>query len=43
VKNSDWDIKSNTFNFSEDLKYGQMGEKRIRKMLESLVEGSFEV
>jgi hypothetical protein len=43
MKNSDWDIKSNSFNFAEDLKYGQMGEKRIRKMLESLVEGSFEV
>jgi hypothetical protein len=43
MKNSDWDIESNTFNFNEDLKYGQMGEKRIRDMLESLVEGSFEV
>jgi len=43
VKNSAWDIKSNTFNFAEDLKYGQLGEKRIRRMLENLVEGSFEV
>ena len=43
MKNSDWDIKKNTFNFSADLKYGQMGEGRIRKMLENLVEGSFEV
>lgn len=43
MKNSKWDIESNTFNFDEDLKYGQMGEKRIRNMLENLVEGSFEV
>ena len=43
MKNSKWDIESNTFNFAADLKYGQMGEKRIRNMLESLVEGSFEV
>lgn len=43
MKNSKWDIKENTFNFAEDLKYGQLGEKRIRKMLENLVEGSFEV
>jgi len=43
MKNSKWDIEKNTFNFSEDLKYGQLGEKRIRKMLENLVEGSFEV
>ena len=43
MKNSAWDIKSNTFNFAEDLKYGQLGEKRIRRMLENLVEGSFEV
>lgn len=43
MKNSKWDIESNTFNFDEDLKYGQMGEKRIRNMLEHLVEGSFEV
>jgi len=43
MKNSKWDIESNTFNFAEDLKYGQMGEGRIRAMLENLVEGSFEV
>jgi hypothetical protein len=43
MKNSKWDIEKNTFNFAEDLKYGQLGEKRIRKMLENLVEGSFEV
>lgn len=43
MKNSKWDIESNTFNFAKDLKYGQMGEGRIRKMLEGLVEGSFEV
>ena len=43
MKNSKWDIEANTFNFEKDLKYGQLGEKRIRKMLESLVEGSFEV
>ncbi len=43
MKNSKWDIESNTFCFAKDLKYGQMGEGRIRKMLESLVEGSFEV
>lgn len=43
MKNSKWDIKENTFNFATDLKYGQLGEKRIRKMLENLVEGSFEV
>ncbi len=43
MKNSKWDIKENTFNFAEDLKYGQLGEGRIRNMLENLVEGSFEV
>jgi hypothetical protein len=43
MKNSKWDIEKNTFNFAQDLKYGQLGEKRIRKMLENLVEGSFEV
>lgn len=43
MKNSKWDIEKNTFNFAEDLKYGQLGEKRIRTMLENLVEGSFEV
>jgi hypothetical protein len=43
MKNSKWDIQANTFNFDEDLKYGQLGEKRIRIMLESLVAGSFEV
>lgn len=43
MKNSKWDIEKNTFNFDKDLKYGQLGEKRIREMMESLVEGSFEV
>ena len=43
MKNSKWDIEKNTFNFAQDLKYGQLGEKRIRTMLENLVEGSFEV
>lgn len=43
TKNSKWDIAENTFNFAKDLKYGQLGEKRIREMLESLVQGSFEV
>jgi len=43
MKNSKWDIEKNTFNFADDLKYGQLGEKRIRKVLENLVQGSFEV
>jgi hypothetical protein len=43
TKNNKWDIPSKSFNFDKDLKYGQLGEKKIRKMLESLVEGSFEV
>ena len=43
MKDSEWDIEKYTFNFAQALKYGQLGEKRIRTMLENLVEGSFEV
>ena len=43
MKNSKWDIEKNTFNFADDLKYGQLVEKRIRKVLENHVQGSFEV
>jgi len=30
MKNSKWDIESNTFCFAKDLKYGQMGEGRMK-------------
>lgn len=45
--NPDFDIAPSAyikqFNFKDDLQYGHVGETLVRTMLESLVNGSFEV
>ena len=42
-KNSAFDLPSRTFNFKDDLAYGESSEELVKNFLDSLSDGAFEV